>query len=192
MNRATQLRQLLERYDIQSPEERSHHQAMLELLSHSEDPFSRHQLNPGHFTASAFVLSPDQRQTLLILHAKLGKWLQPGGHIDPDDPDVLAAARRELQEETGLVDLELAPQFPGLFHIDIHTIPARPTEGDHAHYDLRFLFVAPTLDYHADSDALDAQWVSLERLGLLESDDSVHRAIARIHVNSGEPHGQHL
>ncbi len=38
----------------------------------------------GHFTASAFVVSVDGERTLLLHHAKLGRWLQPGGHADGD------------------------------------------------------------------------------------------------------------
>jgi len=39
-----------------------------------------------------------------------GAWLFPKGHIDGDESDE-AAARREIQEETGLTDLELLDDF---------------------------------------------------------------------------------
>ncbi len=51
------------------------------------------------WAATTFVVH--QGRTLLLLHRKLGKWLPPGGHIDPHElPDV--AALREVEEETGL------------------------------------------------------------------------------------------
>ncbi len=51
------------------------------------------------WAATTFVVH--QGRTLLLMHRKLGKWLPPGGHIDPHElPDV--AALREVKEETGL------------------------------------------------------------------------------------------
>src|SRR5919202_4264642 len=51
------------------------------------------------WAATTFIVH--EGRTLLLLHRKLGKWLPPGGHIDPHElPD--AAALREVKEETGL------------------------------------------------------------------------------------------
>ena len=55
---------------------------MLALCDNAGDPFSREHYVPGHFTASAFVLSPTRDMLLLVFHGKLHRWLQPGGHID--------------------------------------------------------------------------------------------------------------
>jgi len=51
------------------------------------------------YTASGILIVEDK--ILLIKHKKLGIWLPPGGHIEPDE---LAhqAAEREFWEETGL------------------------------------------------------------------------------------------
>ena len=53
-----------------------------------------------HFTASAIVFD-QQGQVLLIHHHKLGMWLYPGGHIDPNE-DPAQAVVREVREETGV------------------------------------------------------------------------------------------
>lgn len=63
-----------------------------------------------HNTASAIVLD-DHDQVLLIHHNKLGQWLYPGGHIDPNE-DPAQAAVREVREETGLhVEVITDPLF---------------------------------------------------------------------------------
>lgn len=52
------------------------------------------------FTVAVFVVH--QNHVLLHPHRKLGIWLPPGGHIEPNElPD--EAAIREVEEESGLV-----------------------------------------------------------------------------------------
>ena len=75
---------------------------LLSLLREHPRPLERTSYDPGHVTASGLVLSPDGSSVLLVLHRRLGRWLQPGGHLEPGDPDIAAAARREVREETGL------------------------------------------------------------------------------------------
>lgn len=150
----------------------------------SPGPFSRHRWMPGHLTASGLVVSPDGAQALLILHAKLGRWLQPGGHVDPTDGSLAEAAAREVREETGLT-VSLAQPWP--VHVDLHQIPARPARGGrpaepaHQHHDVRFAFRATNVDAVADDDALDARWVPIDEpdaLRALRTDASVRRLLA--------------
>ena len=137
--------------------------------------FDRRHFDPGHFTASAFVLSPDAADLLLIRHAKTGRWQQPGGHFDPADASPLAAAVRETAEETGVVD---AAHVGGLFDLDVHPIASNPGRGEpaHEHFDLRYLLRAPTRRFAAASDATAARWVPLEHLAEATDDASVLRA----------------
>ena len=76
------LRQELQSFQCLYDGENEDHDAMLKLLD-SSAPFHRRQFEPGHFTASAFVLHPSNDSILLIFHEKLRLWLQPGGHVDP-------------------------------------------------------------------------------------------------------------
>ena len=176
--RATDLRSQLEVHVPSDAREAGHLARMRELCESVADPFSRSTFEPGHFTASAFILSPDRDALLLIFHAKLGRWLQPGGHIDPTDADVLSAARREAHEEVGLADL--VRERPGLLDLDIHAIPPLRGEPSHAHFDLRFLFRASSLAARAASDAKAARWVPLSALSAELSDPSVMRAAAKL------------
>lgn len=178
MSRRAHLQALLEAFQPRTASLREQQTRMLELLAKAADPFARDSYEPGHFTASAFIFDPKRRAILLILHGKLGRWLQPGGHIDPGDTDALAAARREVFEEVGLSDLPLAS--PGLFDIDIHDIPARSSMPLHEHFDLRFLFLAQDRLALAGSDARDARWVPIGEIEALQSDSSVVRVAAQL------------
>lgn len=168
----------LHQFQGQDDLEKGYLVSMMDLLQANENPFSRHHFVPGHFTASAFVLSPDRNALLLIYHSKLHRWLQPGGHIDPQDRDVYQSACREVLEETGISDIE--PVLPGIFDVDIHAIPPLRRDPEHKHYDLRFLFRATTLDCCAGSDAKDARWFPLPQINEVESDPSVMRAVGKI------------
>lgn len=125
---------------------------------------------PGHITTSALILSPDGRQTLLIDHLSLRRWLQPGGHYEAAEY-FWASARREAEEETGLAAPRLHPWHRDRdrpFLIDSHDVPGKASreERPHVHHDLQFLFVADP------ADRLDAQieevksacWFPAERL----------------------------
>jgi 8-oxo-dGTP pyrophosphatase MutT (NUDIX family) len=113
--------------------------AMLRLATELERPLSREQPR-AHFTASAFVVDEQCARTCLVTHVKLGRLLQPGGHIEETDASVEAAALREAQEETALA-LAFHARAPRPFDLDIHEIPERPGEPAHFHLDVRYLLV---------------------------------------------------
>ena len=151
---------------------------MRRLLDTVGDPFSRHHFTPGHFTASAFVLSPDGGKILLLLHAKLARWLQPGGHFEATDRDPVEAARREATEETGLKQLTLVGD--GILDVDIHDIPVLGTEPAHAHLDIRFLFQADTWSVSGSDESKGLRWLTPDEIATVDTDQSVLRAVARI------------
>lgn len=134
---------------------------------------SRSHFTPGHLTASAFVTNGDG--VLLIHHERLGRWLQPGGHVEPDDRDLEAAAAREVEEETTLTGLE--PM--GLLDVDVHEIPAARGEPTHLHLDIRWAFRA-TGSPAAGDGVSAARWVRFEELGGLDADASAMRGAAKL------------
>ena len=179
MTRRAQLHDALRRYEPLDALEAQHRARMLALIAdEDEDPFAGTRYAPGHFTASAFVTSPDRAELVLIHHRKLGLWLQPGGHIEPADASVLDAARREVLEEVGIADLEL--DHEGLFDVDVHAIPARREALAHEHFDVRFLFRARTRAFAASDEVLSAKWVALAELESSGTDESVLRAARKL------------
>ncbi len=141
--------------------------AMLRLASELEQPLSREQ-ERAHFTASAFVVDDAHERTCLVSHVKLGRLLQPGGHVEEFDASLEEAALREAREETEL-ELELHPLAPRPFDLDIHLIPERPGEPAHHHLDVRYLFVG------RGEPCAGAAWYALGVAG----DESVDRLAAK-------------
>ncbi len=156
------------------------------ILNNFEKQFFHRKNFGGHITASAMIINLNDSKVLLIEHRALGRWLQPGGHIEEDDESILNAALREVYEETNIKSQNLkllSPTFDNQIPIDIdtHIIPARPEkeEPQHYHHDFRYLFI-----YHG-SDAIvvnkqDAIGVKWETFKIAEKDNVFKRSITKI------------
>lgn len=131
---------------------------------------------PDHLTASVLLVDPAATHTLLTLHAKARAWFQLGGHIEPDDADVVAAARREAREESGLTDLRLDP-VP--VHLDVHPVPFC---GDGVrHLDVRFVAVAAGTSVERSSEeSAELRWWPVDRLPGQDLVELVGLARARV------------
>ncbi len=175
-----EIHEALARHRAFDVNERRHLESMRDLAARGEDGLGRGNYRPGHFTVSAFVLSPDAHGLLLIHHIGLGRWLQPGGHIEPEDRDIESAARREILEETGLTELRRVPTHSGLFDVDVHSIPARASEPAHRHHDLRLLFLAQNTGIVAGEGVHAARWIQLDDFEKLATDPSLRRALDKL------------
>ncbi|MET7294408.1 NUDIX hydrolase [Streptomyces griseoloalbus] len=125
----------------------------------------------GHLTASALVVDPERGRVLLTLHRKLRLWLQMGGHCEPEDASLAAAALREATEESGIAGLTLLVGGP--VRLDRHPIPP-PC---HVHFDVQYAAVAAPDAVHAISEeSLDLRWFSYEEVAEV-ADASVLRLV---------------
>jgi 8-oxo-dGTP pyrophosphatase MutT (NUDIX family) len=160
---------LVERYlaEVGEPEERL---ALLRWQLAERQALDDRRTMPGHVTTSAFIVSPDRGQILLIDHKTIGRWLQPGGHYEPA-ATFAASAEREAVEETAISGLALHPWHAGgdlPLVIDSHEVPGKPSrkEAPHYHHDLQYLFVAdPALPLIAQEDEVHgAAWFPIDAL----------------------------
>ncbi len=162
---------MLEKYLCRWPEE-------AEVVGRFADFVSRfscfERKNPyGHVTGSAWVVNLAGTHVLLTHHRKLDRWLQLGGHAD-GNCDILSVARREVVEESGLVDFELVEDT--IFDLDIHPIPARKSEPEHFHFDVRFAFrVTGSEDYVVSAESNDLAWVEIVDLASYTTEESMLR-----------------
>lgn len=175
MSRAAALVELLRLHVAGSDREEADRCAMLRLAHELADPLSRSEPS-AHFTASAFVVDEPVARTCLVAHAKLGRLLQPGGHVEELDASVEEAALREAREETEL-ELRLHPSAPRPFDVDVHRIPERPGEPSHLHLDVRFLLVG------RGEPCEGAAWYPLGSAG----DESVDRLAAKALLYARKP-----
>ena len=159
----------VERYRAEVADPREH-LALLRWQMAAGHALDRRDTFPGHLTTSAFVLSPDHAQVLLIDHVVIGRWLQPGGHWEEAEHFHLSAAR-EAVEETGVQGLVLHPWHRGgdlPFTIDSHDVPGKPSRGEpaHIHHDLQYLFLAdPALPLVAQVEEVHAAaWKPIDAL----------------------------
>lgn len=127
----------------------------------------------GHVTAAAWVLNATRTHALLLHHAKLNRWLQPGGHLDDTDESPAHGALREAVEECGIATLSLVNTT--LFDVDIHLIPEHKAEHAHLHYDVRYLIVADDTNVVISEESLGARWVSVSEIATSGMDESITR-----------------
>lgn len=137
------------------------------LAAHSDGVWK--SCGDGHITASALVVDPSRARVLLTLHRKLRMWLQMGGHCEPGDATLAAAALREGTEESGIGGLSLLPGGP--VRLDRHETPCA------WHLDVQYAALAPAGSVEAISDeSLDLRWFAYDEVGEV-ADDSVVRLL---------------
>lgn len=145
---------------------------MLRFLSKDPDCFERSN-EFGHFTSSAWLLDRDATHALLMYHTKLNEWLQPGGHCD-GDPNMLAVAIKEAQEESGIKNI--VPINTDIFDIDLHDIPENLYHKEHIHFDIRFLLRAASEESLVQNhESQELRWVGKNRIELPTTNASILR-----------------
>jgi 8-oxo-dGTP pyrophosphatase MutT (NUDIX family) len=143
---------------------------MLAFLDSHPDALHRTCL-AGHLTGSALVVNAQGDKALFMLHTKLRRWLQPGGHAD-GDPDLAAVALKEASEETGITGLSVDPRP---IDLDVHEV-LTPKDAAHLHLDVRYLVRAPKGAVEQGNEESQAlAWHDFAGVRALGTDDSTLR-----------------
>jgi 8-oxo-dGTP pyrophosphatase MutT (NUDIX family) len=148
------------------------------LLRAANDPFARNHFSPGHITCTGLVLAPDGIRLLAVHHRRLDRWLLPGGHVEASDETIASAARREVQEETG-VEFHDDRQSE-LVGVDVHGIPSNGREPYHLHHDLLFLFRASASSIRVSEESNHVAWIHTDEFERYRIPDNVRRAYWRV------------
>lgn len=170
-SRTSALLSLLSRHKPRSRREETSLAQMTRLLAELPAPFDEHA-DPTHVTGSAIV-TDGVDHILLHLHRRLGLWLQPGGHVAPDET-LEQAVLREVREETGL-SARHVDEVPRPLHVDVH-------DGGrgHLHLDVRYLLLVPggrLRPTPPPGESQEVEWVPFDEASQ-RSDQSLADAIA--------------
>lgn len=169
---------MLEAWVAPSAEQEVLRRDYLRFLADHDNAVSR-DCRIGHLTASALVVNPARTAVLLTLHPKVGRWLQLGGHMEPDDAHVRSAAWRETHEESGVVPMTLSIT-PAL--LDRHAVPC--AGGTSEHLDVQFIAVISNdLPIHRSIESTDLAWFAMDDLPN-DVDTSVDALIAAARAQS--------
>ena len=170
------LKQLLKIYIQKNPYEVNAIK-MLNFFDNHDGCFEKDNL-PGHFTGSAWVISPDKNKILMTHHKKLNMWLQLGGHAD-GEKDLKSVALKEAKEESGFNNFSILSEE--IFDLDIHKIESMNEEPEHLHYDVRFLLEADPNEQNIiiSEESHDVKWIHLDDVLEYNSEESISRMVKK-------------
>lgn len=176
------VRLTLKKYLEFFPEEKDRFDVLTKQIELGEDIVSRKNFH-GHVTASGLVISANNN-VLAIFHNKLQKYLQPGGHTEGEDENLIDSAKREVAEETGLREIATHPwckeNLVPIF-VDTHAIPENKNKEEDAHFHHDFMFVFYVKDENIfldQNEVSDFTWVNVE--AVMEEDSNMSKALRKM------------
>lgn len=158
-------------------------QRVLDLLDEHGAALADRTTAPAHLTGSALVIDAAHERVLLMLHTKLRRWLQPGGHADGDH-ELAGVALKEATEESGIEGLAVV--VPAV-DLDLHWVDHGDPLGEHLHLDLRFIVLAPPGAVHRPNhESTDMRWVAWDDLPAAVDEPGILRLAAAGRALAGE------
>lgn len=164
------IEKIVKNYLMNFPEEEKRLSNFLEYLDCHEDIEITDWNNfEGHVVASGFIYAKQENRFLVLYHNDMKMYVYPGGHVDNSDDNPESAAKREVQEETGIVNMEnyvIGDDKTIPLDIDTHMIKKneRLNLPSHYHFDFRYLYIIEkeeniTID---KEESRDYKWIDIE------------------------------
>ena len=154
----------IEAYTPYNEQETRDKAQILHFLRSEENLLTREN-KVAHLTASAWVVSPDRKQVIMVYHNLYNSWSWMGGHAD-GDADLLRVAKKEVMEECGLQELTVVS--PDILSLEILCVDGHEKKGQylssHLHLNVTYLFEAdPAQMLHIKPDENSGvAWVAVE------------------------------
>src|SRR3546814_14597695 len=119
------------------------------------------------------MLDPSTGHVLRLFHAKVQRWLQPGGHAD-GDANLAHVALREEEEESGIEGLRVVTPAVDL---DVHVCPTAKVDAPpHLHLYVVHLVLAPPGSLpRSDPDSAPVTWVRADAPPTHPPDAATHQ-----------------
>ena len=131
----------LKQYRPWNEQEARDREELLRRLESGEPLY--HREPAAHLTASCLVEGPERRRVAMAYHDLQNSLASLAGH-DAGDRDLLAAAMREVREESGL--REVRPVSRGIYSLEILTVDGHEKRGQyvssHLHLNVTYLLEA--------------------------------------------------
>jgi len=157
--------QAIENYKPYNQQEVSDKAIILKALRDSSHITTRENKD-HHLTASAWLINPERTKVLMVYHNIYDSWSWMGGHAD-GNPDLLQVAIKEVQEESGLQEVQVVSDQ--IFSLEILTVDGHVRRGDyvssHLHLNLTYLLQASeqeALAIQPDENS-DVAWFDLDQ-----------------------------
>ncbi len=123
-------------------QEENDRNVILHLLKTQDNLLTRDN-QTAHFSASSWLVNKEHTKLLMVYHNLYHSWSWTGGHAD-GDADLLAVARREAMEETGVKNITTVSDK--IFSIEILTVDGHVKHGvyvpSHLHLNVTYLLEA--------------------------------------------------
>ena len=154
---------------------------MLDLAKSGADVLTRKN-KTAHFSASAWIVSPDRKSTLMYFHNIYNSWSWMGGHAD-GDADLKHVVVKEIGEECGLSPDKLHFLDDGIFSVEILTVNGHEKRGEyvpsHLHLNVTYLLETdPAFDLQSKPDENKAvSWIRIADLSKRVSEQWMNERI---------------